>query len=161
MQQLLKEHYLDVDYIVKICHVSPRTARRWLTGQSEPSPAMVRLLRLELTGRIMPESWPHYWRFNHLDLLEAERCYPASSWQTISWFNFTTMAWFESVRMIPPVVRRIDELLARQPALPSADIISLSQYRDELESQEKKYAQVMESGQTREETLAAERNKHR
>ncbi|PCJ11955.1 MAG: hypothetical protein COB04_18435 [Gammaproteobacteria bacterium] len=156
MQYLIEEHLLTVDKIVDICHVTRRTARRWYSGETDIPKAMLRLLRLELTGRIMPESWPHYWRFNHIDMLEAESCYPALTWKTISWFNFTTIAWRESVAMIPPVVRRIDDLIARLPPLPDADIINLAQYRAELEYQQLKYSRVMESDKSRDEILAEE-----
>ena len=118
-----------ISEIMKICHVSRRTAKRWLSGESEPPAPMLRLIELEITGRIMPASWPAHWRFNHLGMLESETCTAALKWQQLTWFNYVCSAWHKSLSLIPEIEASIDYLMKR---LPRADVVQLEAYREEL-----------------------------
>lgn len=135
MEYLKRDYLLRPHHIVKICKVSERTARRWFTGETKIPIAMKRLLELEMSGRIMPKSWPQHWRFNHLDLIETETCHPALAWQQITWYSYAIQGWAESLRVIPEIQGAIEYLMNK---LPKADVVRLGEYRQQLQEMDRK-----------------------
>lgn len=118
-----------VDDITRICGVTERTARRWLSNETAPPKAMVRLVELELRGRIMPENWPHFWRWNHNGLLEAETNFEALHYNHIGWYQYIRAGWYRSISVIPELEKTIDYLMDK---LPKAEVIQLQAYREQL-----------------------------
>jgi hypothetical protein len=125
----LKEMGATADQISRICDVSERTARRWLTGESKPPRPYVRLLELEIGGRAIPESWPQHWKFNSRHLFETESCHKALTWQELTWFSYVLLGWGESMRIIPEIEAAIEYLTGK---LPKAEIIQLHEYRERI-----------------------------
>lgn len=118
--------------IVKITGVSERTARRWLV---EGAPAYaVRLVELEQRGRIIPEDWPEFFRFNHRGLFETGSHAPASNWQQLTWLQYIVTCWYEALEAVRVVQASIDYLAER---LPRAQVVELEAYRDRLRAIER------------------------
>lgn len=115
--------------IMRICGVSERTARRWIRSGA-PAYA-VKLVHLELRGRIMPEKWPQAWRFNERDYLEADSCHPAIGWQQLTWYQYIIQGWYEALATIPEITANIEYLMKH---LPQADVIQLEAHRARLEA---------------------------
>lgn len=130
MEYLKRDYLLRPQHIVTICHVSERTARRWITGETTIPAPMKRLLELELGGRIMPRTWPSHWRFNHIDALETETCHPAVAWQELTWYSYAIQGWATALRTVPEIQRSIEHLMNK---LPSADVVRLEEYRQQLD----------------------------
>jgi hypothetical protein len=119
--------------IMTITGVSERTARRWLR-YGGPDYA-IRYIELSRAGRILPESWPWYWRFNHLDLLETDSNFPALKHQQLTWFKYVMQAWHQSLEVIPQIQASIDYLIK---LLPKAEVVQLESYKRELEEIQRK-----------------------
>ena len=129
MEYLKRDYRLNKQHIMDICDVTERTARRWMSGETQIPKPMKRLLELELSGRIMPKSWPAHWRFNHKDMLEAETCHPALAWQQITWYSYTIKGWIQSLKDVPEIEASIEYLMDK---LPKADVIKLHEYRERI-----------------------------
>ncbi len=119
--------------IVKVCGVSERTARRWLKYGAPPY--AVRLLELEERGRIMPESWPEYFRFNHRDFFESGSHQPAFTWQQLTWLQYIVSCWYDALEAIRLAQASIDYLSDK---LPRAEVIELEAHRDRLREIERR-----------------------
>lgn len=114
-------------HIVASIGVSERTARRWL---KEGAPAhVVRLIELEQRGRIIPDSWPDYFRFNHRGLFETGSHHPAFNWQQVTWLQYIVKCWYEALEAIRLAQASIDYLTDK---LPRAQVIQLEAHRDRL-----------------------------
>jgi hypothetical protein len=129
MTMFEKDSTPTVSMLMNIADVSERTARRWLSGESPPPSAVVRLATLEMNGRIIPDSWPSWWHFNKLDKFETETCHEALSWQQLTWFNYVILSWHESLRLIPEIEGTINYLMDK---LPKAEVIEMEAYREKL-----------------------------
>ncbi|NIB44758.1 hypothetical protein HBA55_34580 [Pseudomaricurvus alkylphenolicus] len=125
---------LKLHHIVKICHVSERTARRWLSHHDSVPKAMKRLLEIEFNGRVMPDKWPEHYRFNSLGLLEGDSTHDALSWKQIAWYSYAVSGWHESLRLVPELKASIDYLTNK---IPKADVIKLEEYRKRLDELKK------------------------
>lgn len=130
MEYLKRDYLLRPQHIVSICHVSERTARRWISGETTIPAPMKRLLELELSGRIMPRKWPSHWRFNHIGALETETCHPALAWQQLTWYSYAIEGWATALRAVPEIQRSIEYLMNK---LPKADVVRLAEYRKQLD----------------------------
>ncbi len=129
MEYLKRDYLLNKHHIMDICDVTERTARRWISGETQIPKPMKRLLELELSGKIIPESWPKHWRFNHLNLMETETCHPALSWQQITWYSYAIQGWQQALNKVPEIEDAIKYLMDK---LPTAEVIQLEQYRAEM-----------------------------
>lgn len=114
--------------IAKICNVSPRTVQRWKNGTHRPRPAQLELLHLHYNGRVMPPKWPHGWRFNERSYLDTGHA-QALAWQQIDWYFYSIACWHQLLDLIPRIEARLDAL-AR--VAPTAEVIKLDKYREEL-----------------------------
>lgn len=119
----------SVRQLMDWCGISRRTAQRWLSGKSTPTKGEYEYVMLVLNGRVMPDAWPNHWKFNHKNLLEFESCFPAISYQQLTWYGYIIQSWYESMRSIPGIMTDIEYLMKR---LPKADVIQLSEYREKL-----------------------------
>lgn len=120
---------LSNDKIAKICGVSVRTAQRWRSGRTMIPSAAQDLLILHVRQRIMPRKWPEHWHFNHLGDLDIGTHAPGLAWQHIDWYSFSLQLWHNTLRMIPAINQRLDEI-ARTAT--TAQIIELDKYRARL-----------------------------
>lgn len=114
--------------IAKITDVSERTAQRWISGQSKPKTAHMRLLLLHDTGRVMPQEWAKNFRFvgNDLDIGHKQNL----SHQQISWYFYSCHLWHLMLDRLPAIEARLDALLK---VCPPAEVISLQAYKDEIQ----------------------------
>ncbi|WP_027331090.1 hypothetical protein [Marinimicrobium agarilyticum] len=118
--------------IVDSIGVSERTARRWL---KDGAPAhVVRLIDLEQRGRIIPESWPEFYRFNHRGYFETGSHHSAVTWQELTWLEYCVGLWHQSLEAIKEAQASIDYLSDK---LPRADVIELEAHRERLRALER------------------------
>ncbi|WP_341937209.1 hypothetical protein [Marinimicrobium sp. C2-29] len=113
--------------IVSITGVSERTARRWLT-EGAPTYA-VRLIDLERRGRIIPESWPEDFKFNHGGYFESGNHQPAYNWQQLTWLKYIVSCWYEALEAVRLAQASIDYLTDK---LPRAEVLELEAHRERL-----------------------------
>lgn len=129
MDYLKQEYGVTVQQIMAVCEVSERTARRWLSGETKTPAPMARLLWLELSGKIMPTSWPHHWRFNQLGCLEGETHAPALAWQQLTWYGYAIQGWHDALRLLPEIQAFIDQV---RDKLPVAEVVQLEAYQQRI-----------------------------
>lgn len=126
MERLQTE--LPAHQIAAVCGVSERTARRWLSGATSCPTAARRLVWLHEHGRIFPDAWPSGWRAQSNGTLDIGHA-AALSWQQIDWYFYSVQCWYKLLELIPRIEARLDAL-AR--VAPTADVIDLERYRQEL-----------------------------
>lgn len=122
------DYPMTPENIAKLCGVSTRTARRWISGQSKPPKSARELLVLHQNGRIMPPKWPHGWKFNDAGYFDVGHS-KALAWQQVDWYFYSAQCWHQLLDMIPRIEARIDYLMR---SAPQAVVIDLQRYKDEL-----------------------------
>lgn len=119
---------LSPKQISTLCGVTTRTARRWLSGKTNPPAAAKRLIQATERRRMMPESWPSAYQFQdngHLDTGHTT----ALGWQQIDWYTYSVHCWYQLLELLPEIEARLDALLK---VAPLADVIDLERYRAQL-----------------------------
>jgi len=119
--------------IAAITGVSERTAQRWLSGKSTPKKCHMRLLALYDAGRVMPQKWTSYCRFDDQRLILGND--RAITMQELSWYQYSLYLWHRLLDRIPELESRIEALMK---VCPPADVIDLQKYREELEKAKKR-----------------------
>ncbi len=71
----------SIKTIMETCGVSERTARRWVSGESDPDRGNYTLLKLTVKNRIMPKEWPESWEIKNGRLATGKS--HSLSWQDI------------------------------------------------------------------------------
>lgn len=126
----LQDYGFTAQTIASICQVSTRTAQRWLANHTRAPQTALKLIRLHATGRVMPPKWPHSWKFDsngHLDMGYKK----VIAWQQVDWYFYSIKCWFQLLELIPRLEARIDALMKVSP---SATVIDLQKYKDELKA---------------------------
>jgi|GEM_PF-6651182 len=62
---------LSAAKVAALCEVDLRTAQRWISGQHKAPAAAVKLIRLTQRNRIIPESWPSFFRITGAGTLDV------------------------------------------------------------------------------------------
>ena len=113
--------------IAKITGVSERTAQRWISGQSKPKTAHMRLLLLHDTGRVMPQKWAKNFRFEGETLNTGHK--QNLSQAQIDWYFYSLVCWHNLLDLLPKLEARLDALMK---VCPPAEVISLQAYKDDI-----------------------------
>lgn len=119
---------IDAHTIARICGVSSRTAQRWLSRESTPPPAAVRLVKLVHGGRVMPEAWHHSWRFSG-ETLQTGLDVDAIRQQDIAAYHWVKNSWYEALALIQRTEQQINALL---PHLTDAQRATIADHQTAL-----------------------------
>jgi hypothetical protein len=121
-----------ITQVARICRVSKRTVERWIYG-TKPKQIYMDLLYLHDSGRVMPDSWVGRCRFvgDKLDIGHKH----SISYQELSHYTYSLYLWYRMLERIPIMEARIDAILR---VTPSAQVIDLQRYKDELEAAKKR-----------------------
>lgn len=110
-----------VEDIAEICEVDIRTAMRWWNRESRPPRSAIKLVQITLRGRVMPDSWPHCWRFSSgvLRSLEGNKL---ASWQDVETYQWVSQSWYQAMELIIATEARISALIEKLPEESRAEL---------------------------------------
>ncbi|MFC6631654.1 hypothetical protein [Microbulbifer taiwanensis] len=125
-----------VEDVAAICEVSLRTAERWWNLDAQPPRAAIKLVQITLRGRVMPDSWPHCWRFGD-DRLITNLGADSVRWQDIETYDWVKKSWYEAMRLIVQTEARVESLLRKLPEDARAELTGHRARLEELRTQDR------------------------